>query len=83
MVDLGQETNLGWGHWVVVWEEELEVEDAAWGVLVVGLCGGGVEGVGGERTFVWRLAWAVDLDVEVAKVILMWDCADAWDSAYH
>lgn len=30
VVDLGEETNLGWGHWVVVWEEELEVEDATY-----------------------------------------------------
>lgn len=28
MVYLGKETDLWWCHWVVVWEEELEVEDA-------------------------------------------------------
>jgi hypothetical protein len=29
VVDLGQEAHLGRGHGIVVWEEELELEDAA------------------------------------------------------
>lgn len=76
MVDLGQETDL-WGcHGVVIWEEELEVEDATWDGLV-DVYGEG----GGRRTFVGRLRWSMNLDVEVAKVIFMWNCADAWDTA--
>lgn len=34
VVDLGEESDLGGRHWVVIWEEEFEVEDATWGVLV-------------------------------------------------
>jgi hypothetical protein len=30
MIDLGQEANLGRSHGVVVWEEELELEDASY-----------------------------------------------------
>lgn len=62
VVDLGQETNLWWGHRVVIWEEELKVEDAA---------------------LVWRLRWAVDLDVEVSEVIVVRNCADARDRLSH
>ncbi len=35
MVDLRQETNLRWCHRVIIWQEELQVEDAA---FVWGLC---------------------------------------------
>lgn len=31
VVDLGEEADLRWRHGVVVGEEELELEDAAWG----------------------------------------------------
>ena len=43
VVDLGEKANLGRGHGVVVWEEELEVEDATWEGLmdVLGPPGGG------------------------------------------
>lgn len=34
VVDLGKEADLGGRHWVVIWEEEFEVEDATWGALV-------------------------------------------------
>lgn len=34
VVDLGEETDLGGRHWVVIWEEEFEVEDTTWGALV-------------------------------------------------
>lgn len=34
VVDLGEETDLGGRHWVIIWEEEFEVEDATWDVLV-------------------------------------------------
>lgn len=78
MVDLGQKANLWRRHGVVVWEEELEAEDAAWEMLV-DVYGGGK----GRRTFVGRLRWTVDLDVEVAKIILVWNCADAWHTAYR
>jgi hypothetical protein len=27
VVDLGKEADLGWGHGVVIWEEELELEN--------------------------------------------------------
>jgi hypothetical protein len=30
MVDFGQESDLRWGHWVIVWKEELELEDTAY-----------------------------------------------------
>mgnify|MGYP001585049193 CR=1 FL=1 len=30
VVDLGEEADLWGGHWVVIWEEEFEVEDATW-----------------------------------------------------
>ena len=30
VVDLGQETNPGWCHGIVVWKEEFELEDAPW-----------------------------------------------------
>jgi hypothetical protein len=30
MVNFGQESDLRWGHWVIVWEEELELEDTAY-----------------------------------------------------
>jgi hypothetical protein len=30
VVDLGKEADLGWGHGVVVWEEQFELEDAAY-----------------------------------------------------
>jgi len=36
MVDLGQESDLGWGHRIIIWEEELELEDTA---LIWGLAG--------------------------------------------
>lgn len=35
MVDLGQKSDLGWRHWVVVWQEELELEDTACPSLVM------------------------------------------------
>jgi hypothetical protein len=28
MVDFGQESDLWWGHGVIIWEEQLELEDA-------------------------------------------------------
>lgn len=31
MVDLGKESNLWWGHRIVVWEKELELEYTACG----------------------------------------------------
>jgi hypothetical protein len=34
VIDLGKETDLGRSHGVVVWEEELELEDAAYMLLV-------------------------------------------------
>jgi hypothetical protein len=34
VVDLGEETDLWGRHWVIIWEEEFEVEDATWDVLV-------------------------------------------------
>ena len=30
VVDFGQEPDLWWGHWVVIWEEKLELENATW-----------------------------------------------------
>jgi len=27
MVDLSQESNLRWGHWVIIWEEKFQLED--------------------------------------------------------
>lgn len=47
VVDLGEKANLGWRHGVVVWEEELEVEDATWEGLVDAL--GRPPGVGGRE----------------------------------
>lgn len=34
VVDLGEETDLGGRHWVIIWEEEFEVKDATWDVSV-------------------------------------------------
>lgn len=34
MVDLGEEADFWWSHWVVVWKEELEAE----GALCIGRC---------------------------------------------
>jgi hypothetical protein len=29
MVDFGQESDLWWGHGVIIWKEQLELKDAA------------------------------------------------------
>lgn len=36
VVDLGEETNFGRSHWVVVWKEELELEDTTCNKASVG-----------------------------------------------
>lgn len=33
MIDLGEKSNLRWGHRIVVWQEELELEDTAYEML--------------------------------------------------
>lgn len=29
VVNLGQKSDLGWGHWVLLWEKQLQSEDAS------------------------------------------------------
>lgn len=82
MENLGEETDLGRRHGVVVGEEELELEDAAWGRMIsVMKAVHGVECWVSVRTFVRRLSRAVDLDVEIAQVVLVRDGTDSRDAA--
>jgi len=60
MEDLGQESNLGRGHRVVVGEEQLQFENT---------------------TFVGGLRRAVDLDVEIPKVVFVRNGTDSRDAA--
>ena len=75
--DLGEEADLGRGHGIVIWKEELEFKDATWGLLILGRLGLGKR----LWTFVWRLCGAVNLDVKVSEVVFVWNCADARDAA--
>lgn len=90
--DLGEEADLGRGHGVVVGEEELELEDAACvdqvniDTYVVALSPEmGFRQESRVRflsaTFVRRLGGTVDLDIEVAKVLLVRHSADSRDTA--
>lgn len=62
MVDLGQKPNFWWSHWVIVWEEKLELEDAAY-ILSDAKS---LDRSDSILTFVWRLARAVNRDVEIS-----------------
>ena len=82
VVDLGQEADLGWCHGVIVWKEELELEDSTCIVLSEVCKPGCVATEWRGLTFVWRLAWAVYRDIEVSQVVLMRNSADTGNTRY-
>ena len=49
MIDFGEEADFGWSHGIVVWEEKLELEDAAY-VLSAKFKGYALRD---KRTLVW------------------------------
>lgn len=78
VVNLGQESDLWWGHRVVIWQEQFEFEDTAFLLcqpLVARWC------VKKILTFIWRLSGAVYRDIKISEVVFVRDCADAWNTA--
>lgn len=67
MVDLGEEADLGRSHGVVVWQEQLELEDAACELSV----GYEAPPFALELTLVRRLRGAIDGDVEIPQVVIV------------
>lgn len=51
MVDLGKKSDFRWGHRVVVWQEELQFEDAAFVGRLCGTIDGDIEV--SQVLFVW------------------------------
>jgi len=77
VVDLGEEADLGRSHGVVVWQEQLELEDAACELSV----GYEAPPFALELTLVRRLRGAIDGDVEIPQVVIVRRRRDALDSA--
>ena len=76
MVNLGEEADLGRSHGVVVWQEQLELEDAACEQSVG--CEAPLFAL--ELTLVWRLRGAIDGYVEIPQVVIVRRRRDTLDS---
>lgn len=76
MVDFGKKPDFGRGHWIVVWEEKFQFEDAGYVGYQL------VENYSPHRllTFIRRLRRTVDLHIEIPQIIFMRNCADASDA---
>jgi hypothetical protein len=71
VIDPGQEADLGRRHRVVVWKKQLQLEHAPYSSQSWS------HKARQSHTFVWRLGGTIDGDVEIAKVVVVWDCRDA------
>lgn len=75
MIDFSQKPDLGRRHGIVLRQEQFQFKNATFNqsVTIFWLRGSQV------RTFIWGLGGAVYADVEVSKVIVMWDSTDSWN----
>ena len=84
MKDLGEEPDLGRCHGVVVGEEKLELKDTAYLDMRENFASRTLPSRFGmaRQTVVWRLRGAMDLNVKISQVVIVWDGADSGDTAY-
>lgn len=76
MVDASEEAYPGRTHRVVVWEKELEAEDATYKNYISTVFS--EPEISYSLTFIAASAWSIDQYVEVSSVLLMWYRRDAW-----
>lgn len=81
MVDLGEEADLGGSHGIVVWQEQLKLEDTTCLPRLSVGCEAPPDTLKVELTLVWRLRGAINSNVEIAQVVVVRSRRDALDPA--